>query len=332
MPKTLITGATGFIGSVTAKILAENGHDLRVLARSDKYLENLKGLEYEIARGDLSDIESLKRAMVGCDTVFHIAALYLMWTLNPGELYKTNVEGTRNVLQAAMDSLIKRVVYTSSVAAIGVRKDGKPSDETVEWNLDWIHDPYVTSKHEAKKVAQEYIKKGMDIVIVCPSAPLGINDIKPTPTGQMICDFLNGKTPVYFHGGFDLVDVEDVAMGHLLAYKKGIAGETYILGGTHTYLKDMYRMLSEISGVKAPGVFLPDGVDLMASWFLEMMANFLTKKPPLITLGGCHMVKLPPFYDHSKATSELGYTARPLRETMKKAVDYFYKRGYARKR
>ncbi|MFH1515002.1 MAG: hopanoid-associated sugar epimerase [bacterium] len=332
MPKTLITGATGFIGSAVARVLINSGRDIRVLLRSEKYIENLDGLKFEKFKGDLADFQSLRSAVKGCDSVFHVAALYLMWTLEPEYIFKTNVEGTRNVLRAAMEAGIEKVVYTSSVAAIGIRDDGKPSDETVEWNLEWINDPYVKSKHQAMQIAKEYFKKGLNIVTVCPTAPLGVGDIKPTPTGQMICDFLNGKTPVYFKGGFNLVDVEDVAIGHLLAEEKGKSGEIYILGGANTYLKDMYKMLSDISGVRTPGLFLPNGVDLFSAWTLETIANVITKKPPLITLEGCRMVKLPPFYDHSKAKKELGYKSRPLEDTLKKSIDYFHERGYAKRR
>jgi dihydroflavonol-4-reductase len=332
MSKTLITGATGFIGSQVAEALCAKGREIRVLVRRDKYLENLAGLKFEIARGDILDIESLRKAMQGCDRVFHVAAVYEMWTLDPDIMIRTNVEGTKNVLQAARELGIERVVYTSSVAAIGIRDDGIPSDETVEWNLKWINDPYVESKFNAMKAAEVFIKDGLDVVIVHPAAPIGVGDIKPTPTGQMIVDFLNGKTPVYFKGGFDLVDVEDVAIGHLLAEEKGRKGESYILGGTNIYLKDMYRMLSEISGVTAPSLFLPHQIDLFASWVLTKTADYITRKPPLITLGGCRMIKLPPFYDHSKAKRELGYNPQPLRETMEKAIRYFYQRGYTKKR
>lgn len=332
MAKTLITGATGFIGSAVARALHESGRDIRVLLRSERYIKNIEGIKYEIAKGDLTDQESLRRAMDGCDRVFHIAALYLMWTLKPELIFQTNVDGTRNVLTAAMDAGIERVVYTSSIAAIGVRDDGKPADETVEWNLERINDPYVKSKHLAMQVAKEFAQKGLDIVTVCPAAPLGKGDIKPTPTGQMICDFLNGKTPVYFHGGFDLVDVEDVAAGHLLAEQKGKSGQSYILGGTNIYLKDMYKSLSDISGIRVPGLFLPHGVDLFSAWTLEKIATWFTKKPPLVTLGGCRTVKLPPFYDHSKATRELGYDPRPLEQTMRNSIDYFYENGYAKNR
>lgn len=332
MTKTLITGATGFIGSAVARELVKSGRDIRVLVRRDKYLSNLDGIDYEVAKGDINDLESLKKAMQGCDRVFHVAAIYLMWTKDPDFMVKTNVEGTRNVLIAARETGIERVIYTSSVAAIGVKENDEPADETVEWNLGWINDPYVNSKHQAKQIVLEFIKEGMDIVVLHPSAPIGVGDIKPTPTGQMICDFLNDKTPVFFRGGFDLVDVEDVAIGHRLADEKGKAGESYILGGTNIYLKDIYKMLSDITGIKAPGIFLPHGMDLFVSWSLTKTADWFTKKPPLITLGGCRMVKLPPFYDHSKASRELGYNPRPLRETMEKAVEYFYKMGYARKR
>jgi len=330
--KTLVTGATGFIGSAVARALVQKGRKIRVLVRREKYLDNLQGIDYEIAKGDINDPESLLNAMRGCNRVFHVAALYTMWTKNPAEVFKTNVDGTRNVLDAAFKSGVERVVYTSSVAAIGHRPDGIPSDETVKWNLEWVKDPYVTSKFQAKQVAEDYAKKGLNVVIVCPSAPIGPGDIKPTPTGQMIVDFLNGKTPFYFDGGFDFVDVEDVAVGHLLAEEKGRVGETYILGGTNTFLKDMYQLLSKISGVKAPAFCIPHGLDLFAAWTLETIANLVTNAPPLITLGGMRMVKLPPFHDHSKAAKELGYNPRPVEDTFKRAVDYFTQRGYWKKR
>lgn len=332
MPKTLITGATGFIGSAIARKLYESGRDIKILLRRETYLENLQGIEYEIARGDLTDLASLEAAMKGCNRVFHVAALYTMWTKRPDEIFKTNVDGTRNVLEAARKTGIERVVYTSSVAAIGHRADGKPSDETVEWNLEWVGDPYVKSKHLAKKLAEEYARQGLDVVITCPSAPVGPGDIKPTPTGQMIVDFLNGKIPFYFHGGFDFVDVEDVAIGHLLAEEKGRQGESYILGGTNMYLKDAYALIAKIIGRKPPSFEIPHGLDLFMAWTLEKIADYITNRPPLITLGGARMVKLPPFYDHSKATRELGYNTRPVEETFRRAINYFAERGYWKNR
>jgi len=332
MPKTLITGATGFIGSAIARKLFESGRDLRILIRREKYLENLKGIQFETALGDINNPESLETAMRGCNRVFHVAALYTMWTKNPDELFRTNVDGTRNVLDAARKAGIERIVYTSSVAAIGHRADGIPSDETVEWNLEWIGDPYVKSKYLAKKAVEQYASQGLDVVIACPSAPVGPGDIKPTPTGQMIVDFLNGKIPFYFDGGFDYVDVEDVAIGHLLVEEKGKRGESYILGGTNMYLKDTYELLDKLSGVRAPSFGIPHGLDLFMAWTLEKIADWITNKPPLITLGGARMVKLPPFYDHSKAARELGYNPHPVEDTFKRAIDYFIQRGYWKKK
>lgn len=332
MTKTLITGATGFIGSAVARKLFEQGRQIRVLLRSDKYIENLKGIDFEKAYGELNDPASIENAMKGCDRVFHVAALYTMWTKNPDEIFRVNVDGTRNVMESCLKTGIERVVYTSSVAAIGHRPDGIPSDETIEWNLDWVGDPYVKSKHLAKKVVEEYASKGLNVVIVCPSAPVGPGDIKPTPTGQMIVDFLNRKIPFYFNGGFDFVDVDDVALGHILAEEKGRTGESYILGGTNMYLKDAYKLLAKLSGVRSPAFGIPDGIDLFMAWTLETIANLITNRPPLLTLGGARMVKLPPFHDHSKATRELGYNPNPIEETFKRAIDYFNERGYWKKR
>ena len=229
MTKVLITGATGFIGRAVADAAARRGMELRLMLRSDKYIDHVKHLDYERVNGDLTDPDSLRKACEGVDAVFHLAALYSMWVRDVDLLMKTNVEGTRTLLRAAMDAGVDRFVYTSSVAALGVRDDGVPSDETIEWNLDWVNDPYVKSKHLAHLAVKEFITGGAPVVITYPSAPIGWGDVKPTPTGQMYVDVVNGKVPVYYDGGFSVIDVDDCGEGHLLAYEKGRRGEGYIL-------------------------------------------------------------------------------------------------------
>lgn len=329
--KILITGATGFIGSAVARNLAAKGYQLRVMVRRPDHLPNIKDLDVETVEGDLEKPESFEKCLDGCDGLFHIAAWYTMWTLERDKLFRINVDGTRRLLEKALEMGIQRVLYTSSVAAIGKPQDGPGTEET-KWNLEWVNDPYVTSKHLALQEALKVAEKGLNLVIVCPSAPLGPGDIGPTPTGKMVCDFLNGGTPVYFDGGLNVIDVDDLAEGHYLAYKKGRAGEKYILSGRNMTLKEIYGLLSEISGVPAPKMKLPSGIAYFMGWMMETWANLVTKKHPLITLPGARMIALPPFYSNDKAVRELGLTNRPIEETFRRSIEYLYSAGYAKPR
>jgi len=329
--RILITGATGFIGSAVARNLAAKGYQLRVMVRRPDHLPNIKDLDVETVEGDLEKPETFEKCLDGCDGLFHIAAWYTMWTLERDKLFRINVDGTRRLLEKALEMGIRRVLYTSSVAAIGKPPDGPGTEET-EWNLDWVKDPYVTSKHLALQEALKVAEKGLNLVIVCPSAPLGPGDIGPTPTGQMVCDFLNGGTPIYFDGGLNIIDVDDLAEGHYLAYTKGKTGEKYILAGRNMTLKEIYDLLSEISGVPAPKMKLPSGMAYFMGWMLETWANLVTKKHPLITLPGARMIALPPHYSNEKAVRELGLTNRPIEETFRRSIEYLYSVGYAKPR
>ena len=327
--KILITGATGFIGSAVARNLAAKGYKLRAMIRRPDHLPNIKELDIELVEGDLLQPETFERCLTGCDGLFHVAAYYTMWTLNPELLFKINVDGTRMLLGKALEMGIPRVLYTSSVAAIGKLR-GSPGTEETEWNLAWIKDPYVTSKHLALQEAIRIAAKGLNLVIVCPSAPLGPGDIGPTPTGKMICDFLNRKIPGYFHGGLNIIDVDDLAEGHFLAYTRGKAGEKYILSGKNMYLKEIYDLLSEITGLPKLRLKVPSGMTHIMGWMMQTWANLVTKRHPVITLPGVRMISLPPFYSNEKAVRELGLRNRPIEETFHRSVEYFYSMGYAK--
>jgi dihydroflavonol-4-reductase len=327
--KVLITGATGFIGSGVARNLAAKGYKLRFMIRRPDNLRNIEDCDAEFVDGDLLKPETFERCLDGCDGLIHVAAYYTMWTLHPELLFKINVDGTRLLLEKALAMGIPRVLYTSSVAAIGKPPDGPGTEET-EWNLEWVKDPYVTSKHLAMQEALKVAAKGLNLVIVCPSAPMGPGDIVPTPTGKMICDFLNRKIPAWFDGGLNIIDVDDLAEGHYLAYTKGKPGEKYILAGKDMYLNELYGLLSKISGIPAPKFKLPRSVAHFMGWAMEQWANLVTKKHPVITLPGVRMISLPPFYSNEKAKRELGLRNRPIEETFHRSVEYFYNMGYAK--
>jgi dihydroflavonol-4-reductase len=327
MTRVLITGATGFVGRAVADAAARRGMDLRLLIRSDKYIEQVKHLRFERVDGNLTEPESLRKACDGVDTVFHVAAMYSMWVRDRDLLIRTNVEGTRAMLRAALDAGVRKVVYTSSVAAIGHRADGQPSDETVEWNLAWTRDPYTESKHLAHLAVRELIAAGAPIIIVYPGAPIGWGDIKPTPTGQMYVDYINGRVPGYFPGGFSIVDVDDCGEGHLLAYEKGRLGEGYILTNRNMWLKEIYSLTAEIAGVPERKLCLPRWGAVMFGCMAEWWSNHVTHKTPVLTCGGARMTALPPFYTGEKAVRELGLTFRPIRESFERAIWYFYQRG-----
>jgi dihydroflavonol-4-reductase len=332
MTKVLITGATGFIGRAVADAAARRGMDLRLLIRSDKYIDQVKHLEYERADGDLTDPDSLRRACDGVDAVFHLAAMYSMWVKDVDLMNRINVDGTRSMIRAALDAGVEKFVYTSSVAAIGHRDDGQPSDETVEWNLEWTKDPYTKSKHLAHVAVREFIADGAPIIITYPGAPVGWGDVKPTPTGQMYVDYINGRIPGYFPGGFSIIDVDDCGEGHLLAYEKGRIGEGYIFANKNMWLKEIYHLTADIAGVPERKLWMPKWAAIAFGCTAEWWANNITRKCPILTCGGARMTSLPPFYDSSKAVGELGLTFRPIRETFERAIWYFYKRGMIKKK
>jgi len=328
--RALITGATGFIGANLVRTLIQKGVRVRALVRPHSNRKNLEGLDVEIAVGDVRDRDSIERAMEGCGLVFHAAALYSFWVRPRRLIYEINVEGTRNVLDVALKAGVERMVYTSSIAALGRRTDGKPADEETPVDPQKLRGDYRRSKYFAEQVALEFARKGLPVVIVNPSFPVGPYDVKPTPSGQVIVDFLNRKMPAYVDTGLNVVDVEDVALGHWLALERGRVGERYILGGENLTMKEFLNMLSEITGLPAPRLKLPLGPLLPVSYVNKALALMLNYTPRL-TPETIHLAQEPEFFSPRKAVEELGFPQTPAREALKKAIRWFQENGYVKR-
>lgn len=328
--KAFITGATGFIGANVVRRLLERGASVRVLCRSSSSRGNLEGLDVELVPGDLRDAASLCRGMADCEVVFHVGALYSFWVRPRRLIYDINVGGTRNVMDAALQEGIARVVYTSSVATLGLRADGIPADETTETSLSRIVGDYKKSKFLAEQVALEYAGR-LPVVIVNPSFPVGPWDAKPTPTGQTILDFLNRRMPAYVDTGMNVVDVEDVALGHLLALEKGRIGERYILGGENLTMKAMLDLLSDLTGLPAPRVRLPYGPVLALSYLNAGFCRLFPGTTPRMTPETIRMSTHRMYFDPGKAVRELGFPQTPARDALAKAVTWFKEHATSRR-
>ena len=328
--KALVTGATGFLGAHIARELLKDGASVRVLVRNGSDKRNLAGIDVEIAQGDLLDRESLAAAVRGCDTLFHAAADYRLWTKNPAGMYAANVDGTENVLRAALAAGLEKVVYTSSVGTLGNRGDGCPGDEAAPVSFEDMSGHYKKSKFLAERKAEAFISRGLPLVIVNPSTPVGPLDIKPTPTGKIIVDFLSGRMPAYLDTGLNLVPVEDCARGHILAARKGRSGEKYILGGKDITLAGIFELLAEISGVPAPRFCLPYR-PILAAAYINAAFSAITGKEPLIPLAGVQMAKKLMYFSSKKAKMELGFEVTPVYEALERAVEWFQAKGYIRK-
>jgi len=326
--KTFVTGATGFIGASIVRELLHDGREVRVLVRPNSILSNLKGLDVELWKGDLLDSAALRSGLKGCDVLYHAAADYRLWTRNPEEMYHTNVGGTAAVLEAAIENNISRVVYTSSVGTLGNLGDGTPGNEETRVSLADMVGPYKKSKFLAERDAEKFVARGLPLVIVNPSTPVGPWDIKPTPTGKIIVDFLKRKMPAYLDTGLNLIGVEDCARGHILAEQKGCTGRKYILGNANMSLRDIFMMLKEITGIQAPKVRLPYSPVLVAAWLNEGLSK-VTGREPLIPLAGVRMAAHHMYFDSGRAVSELGLSQRPVKEALERAVDWFRKNSYA---
>jgi dihydroflavonol-4-reductase len=332
MTQALVTGGTGFIGShVVRRLLAEQV-TVRCLARPGSNRANLTGLPVEIVEGDLSDPASLHRALEGCTQLFHVAADYRIWARHPEELERTNVEGTRHILLAAADARLERIVFTSSVAAVG-RPDSNGhigiGREELEPTPDQLVGAYKRTKLASDRLAREFAQQGLPLVIVNPAAPIGSHDIKPTPTGKMIVDFLNHKMPAYIDTGMNFVDVEDVATGHWLAAQKGRPGERYILGHRNMSLKEFLEKLAAVAGQPAPRIKIPYAVAWVAG-AVSTGLSYFTGKEPQIPLDGVRMGHAPMYYDASKAVRELGLPQTPVESAIEKAVRWFRQNNYIR--
>ena len=329
-----VTGASGFVGANLVHALSERGHHVRALLRPSSDLRGLAKAEYEKVEGDLSSPEKLTAGMKGCDWCFHVAADYRLWARDYAPMYASNVAGTRHVIQSAARAGCARIVYTSTVGCIGLpqRKNGRiqPTDESTTISPHQLGNHYKKSKWEAECVAVKLAEEGLPVIIVNPSAPVGPRDVKPTPTGQVIVDFLNRKIPAYLETGLNWVHIRDVAEGHILAAEKGRLGERYILGhneGNWT-LKKTLGVLADITGLPAPRFRIPYWIALSAAHANETIA-FLQGTPPKVPLGGVRMAKYMMFFDPSKAIKELGLPQTPPRKALEDAVNWFREHGYA---
>lgn len=318
----LVTGGTGFVGANLVRELLADGQSVRVLVRKGGARGALDGLAVGLAEGDLTDAGSLRLALRGVRALYHVAADYRLWVPDPGALYRTNVEGTRALLQAALDEKIERVVYTSSVGALGIPKDGRPGTEETPVMLDEMVGHYKRSKFLAERVAEEFAAKGLPLVIVNPSTPVGPWDVKPTPTGQMIVDFLRGKMFGYLETGLNVVHVRDVARGHILAAELGRVGEKYILGNQNLSLKEIFENLARLAGRSAPRLRIPYGVAFAAALCAEGWAR-LSRRPPRIALTGVQMAKKRMYFSPEKAVRELKLPQTPVEQALQDAVDWF---------
>jgi len=324
--KALVTGATGFVGSAVARALLREGWEVRALVRPRANRRNLDRLTVESVPGELSDTASLERAARGCEALFHVAADYRFGAPNPEELYRTNVEGTRNVLDAARIAGVKRVVHTSSVATIGIPADGSPGNESTLVALTDMIGPYKRSKFLAEQVAREAARAGVSVVIVNPSAPVGPGDVRPTPTGQMVREAASGRMPAYVDTGLNIVHVDDVAAGHLLALRHGRDGESYILGGENLTLREILTEIAQIVGRSPPRVRLPALAVLPLAFMAEKVARIAASKPRL-TVEEVQLARKRMFFSSDKAARELGYHARPARDALADAVHWLQTQG-----
>jgi dihydroflavonol-4-reductase len=319
---TLVTGATGFIGTALVRQLLDQGDTVRALSRPDSDRRNLDGLKVEIAYGDLQDTASVHKSLKGCQKLYHVAAHYSLWAPDPQLFYRINVDGTKNLMQTARKAGVERIVYTSTVGALGISPDGRPGNEETPVSLSDMVGDYKRSKYLAEQAVIQMAREGLPVVIVNPSAPVGPRDIKPTPTGQMIVDFLKGRMWAYLDTGMNLIDVDDVARGHILAMEKGQIGQKYILGHRNMTLREIFETLGKISGIKPPTLKAPYGLALSAA-YLSQWVSRITQKPPAIPLIGVKMAKKYMYFDSSKAIRELGLPQSPVEEALEKAVCWF---------
>jgi dihydroflavonol-4-reductase len=324
-----VTGATGFLGSHVARVLADNGADMRLLVRSSSNPRNIEGLRADRALGDLRDPASLEKAMAGCDVVFHVAADYRLWVRDPNEMYRSNVEGTRAILEAARKNGVRRVVYTSSVATIGFTRNGYPANEDSPVSLADMIGHYKRSKFMAEQLALEAGRSGLQVMVVNPTTPVGDQDVKPTPTGRIVVDFLKRKFPAYVETGLNLVDVRECARGHVTALEKGKSGERYILGGENLTLKQILDKLAKITGLPSPTLKLPYIFAYAAGMADEIVTGRLRGREPRATIDTVRMGAKKMFASSDKAERDLGWKIVPVESALRRAAEWFRGNGYA---
>jgi dihydroflavonol-4-reductase len=325
----LLTGASGFVGSAVARRLREEGFQVRVLVRATSPVAHLADLGLEFVTGDLRDAESVRRAMAGVRHLFHVAADYRVWARNPDELTQTNVAGTRLLMQEAMREGVERVVYTSSVATLAARADGVSADETMPLTEDKAIGVYKRSKVAAERAVEALIAEGLPAVIVNPSTPIGPRDVKPTPTGRIIVEAASGRMPAFVDTGLNMVHVDDVAEGHLAAFERGRIGERYVLGGQNATLAEILATVAQVVGRRPPRIRIPRQALMPFAHVTEAVAR-VTGREPMLTRDGLRMSKNKMFFSSAKAETELGYRARPYREGITDAIEWFRRAGYLR--
>lgn len=325
---TLVTGASGFIGSAVVRELLARGQSVRVLIRAGSDRRNLEGLPIEVAIGDLASPASLKAATAGCKALYHVAADYRLWVPRPEAMYRANVDGTRALVLAAAEAGIERVVYTSSVAVLGLRADGEPADEATPASASDMIGHYKRSKFLAEQAIRELTERhGLPIVTVYPTAPIGPRDVRPTPTGRIILEAARGRVPAYVDTGLNVVHVDDVAHGHRLAFERGRTGERYILGGQNLRLVEILRMVAQVTGRPPPRWRIAYPLALLAAVVAEGGAR-ITRRDPFITLDGVRMSRKRMFFTTAKAERELGFRSRPAEHAIADAIGWFRRHGY----
>ena len=325
----LVTGATGFVGSAVARALLSEGETVRVLVRPQSDRRNLTGLDVAIVEGDLNEPASLLPAASGCSAVFHVAADYRLWTRHPDDMLRTNVQGSLAVVESALTAGVERIVYTSSVATLGINPDGVPGDEETPVALENMIGIYKRSKFLAEQAVQELIReKGAPVVIVNPSTPVGSHDIKPTPTGRMIAEAASGRMPAFVDTGLNVVHVDDVAAGHLLAWRRGVIGERYVLGGDNMSLAEILTEIAQICDRKPPTIRIPHAAIMPIAHLAELWTRITGGSEPFVTVDGVKMARKKMYFSSDKAVRELGYHARPAQEGLVDAVAWFRENGY----
>ena len=326
----LVTGATGFVGSAVARQLLARGDAVRVLSRAESDQTNIRDLDVEVVEGDLLKPETLRDAVEGCDGVFHVAADYRLWVRNPEPMFRANVDGARAIVDAAVSAGVERIVYTSSVAVLG-NVPGKAADEETPVTYADMIGPYKQSKFRAEEaVRQLIVEKGAPVVIVNPSTPIGPRDVKPTPTGRVIVEAASGKMPAYVDTGLNVVHVDDVAAGHLLAFDNGSVGERYILGGEDMPLVDILSIVARQTRRRPPSIKIPHAAIMPIAYLAEAWTRMMGEDEPFVTVEGVRMARKKMFFNSAKAERELGYTHRPADEALNDAVTWFSDNGYLR--
>jgi dihydroflavonol-4-reductase len=329
--KKLVTGASGFIGSAVMRELIKDGEDIRVLVRKTSDTRNIDSFDVEKVYGDIRDGDSMKKALVGCDTLYYTAAHFAHWAPDPKLLYDINVGGTKASMKAALEAGVEKVIYTSTNNTVGTSGPVPINEEDGFFNYWKSGDHYSMSKYIAENEARIFVTRGLPAVFVNPTCVIGVNDIKPTPSGQLTVDIVKQNLPGYMDGGLNIVDVEDVARGHILAAKKGRVGERYLLGNTNVTIENYIKLIAKIAGVKPPSLKLPYKLALAFGYLCEFGA-LITKKTPVLVPGEVWIAKNMEWYDCSKAVNELGLPQTPLDVTIKKSINWFRENGYLAKK